>query len=86
MFITIINDSRDGNAFGWQATRAASLFGCAVSTIGVVDDLEAAGNVVDALDAGEGREGIGEKRLLEIVVQGGSAAERFRLLPGSGIM
>lgn len=58
MFITIINDSRDGNALGRSATRAMSLFGCAVAAIGVVDDLEAAGNLVDALDAGEGGEGV----------------------------
>lgn len=58
MFITIINDSRDGNAFGRQATRGAALFGCAVTTIGVADDLEAAGNLVDALDAGEGCLGV----------------------------
>lgn len=57
MFLTIINDSRDGNAFGRQATRTPSLFSCAVATVGVRDDLEAAGNLVDALDAGEGREG-----------------------------
>lgn len=57
MFLTIINDSRDGNAFGRQATRSAALFGCGVATVGVRDDLEAAGNLVDVLDAGEGREG-----------------------------
>lgn len=33
MFLTIINDSRDENAFGRQATRAMSLFGCAVSGV-----------------------------------------------------
>ncbi|MBI4224944.1 MAG: SAM-dependent chlorinase/fluorinase [Candidatus Sungbacteria bacterium] len=58
MFLTIINDSRDQNAFGRQATRAMSLFGCAVATVGVADDLEAAGNLVDALDAAEEREGV----------------------------
>ncbi len=58
MFITIINDSRDQNAFARQATRATALFGCAVAMIWVRDDLEAAGNLVDALDAGEGREGV----------------------------
>lgn len=58
MFLTIINDSRDQNAFGRQQTRAISLFGCAVTTVGVRDDLEAAGNLVDILDAGEGHEGV----------------------------
>jgi len=58
MFLTIINDSRDGNAFGRQQTRASALFGCGVATVGVRDDLEASGNLVDALDAGEGHEGV----------------------------
>lgn len=58
MFVTIINDCRDANAFGRQATRAASLFGCAVHTVAVHDDLEAAGNLIDALDAADGRKGV----------------------------
>ena len=33
MFITIINDCRDENAFGRQATYALSLFGCAATTL-----------------------------------------------------
>lgn len=58
MFVTIINDCRDANAFGRQATRAASLFGCAVHTLAVGGEIEAAGNLVDALDAGDGRKGV----------------------------
>lgn len=58
MFVTIINDCRDANAFGRQATRAASLFGCTVNPLAVVNDLEAAGNLIDALDASEGRSGV----------------------------
>ena len=59
MTITIINDCRDANAAGRQVTRAASLFDCPVSFIGVANDLEAAGNLIDALDAIEGKnEGI----------------------------
>lgn len=58
MFVTLINDCRDANAFGRQATRAASLFGQSVVTIGVKSDLEAAGNLVDVLDASEGRRGV----------------------------
>ena len=58
MFVTIINDCRDQNALGRQATRAASLFNCPVIPIGVQNDLEAAGTIVDTLDAAEGREGI----------------------------
>jgi len=58
MFATIINDCRDQNAMGRQATRVASLLGCPVTSIGVVHDLEAAGTLVDALDAAEKREGV----------------------------
>lgn len=58
MYCTIINDCRDANAAGRQATKVASLLGCPTNFIGVKSDLEAAGNLVDALDAGEGKEGI----------------------------
>jgi hypothetical protein len=58
MFVTLINDCRDANAFGRQATKAGALLGRPVVTVGVKSDLEAAGNLVDALDAAEGREGI----------------------------
>jgi hypothetical protein len=58
MFVTLINDCRDANAFGRQSTRTASLFGLPVLTVGVRSDLEAAGNLIDALDASEGREGV----------------------------
>jgi len=56
MFCTIINDCKDANAAGRQTTRAAALFGCPVNFIGVDfgGDLQAAGNLVDILDAGEG--------------------------------
>lgn len=58
MFCTIINDCQDENAFGRQATKSASLFNCPIVTVGVKSDLEAAGNLIDILDAGEGKEGI----------------------------
>src|SRR5512141_546524 len=58
MFVTLINDCRDANAFGRQATKAGALLGRLVVTVGVRNDLEAAGNLVDALDAAEGREGV----------------------------
>jgi hypothetical protein len=58
MFVTIINDCRDANAAGRQATRAAALFGAPVHLVGVSSDLEAAGNVVDVLDAAGGAEGV----------------------------
>lgn len=58
MFCTIINDCKDENAFGRQATRAAALLGCPVQTVGVKTDLEAAGNLIDMLDAAEGGKGV----------------------------
>lgn len=58
MVITIINDCQDSNAAGRQIARTISLFGSPVSFIGVQNELEAAGNLIDALDAVEGREGI----------------------------
>jgi hypothetical protein len=59
MFVTIINDCRDQNAFGRQATRAMALFNSPVTTVGIEqDELEASGNLVDMLDASEGEEGV----------------------------
>lgn len=58
MFVTIINDCRDANAFGRQGTRAAVLFGAPLTMVGVESDLAAAGNLIDVLDAGLGEEGV----------------------------
>jgi len=59
MQITIINDCLDQNAKLRQITRTGSLFeNCSVSCFGVRSDLEAAGFLVDAIDAFGGREGI----------------------------
>jgi len=49
--VTIINDCRDENAKGRQVTRAISLLKCPVSFIGVENDLEASGNLIDTMDA-----------------------------------
>ncbi|MFA7309044.1 MAG: hypothetical protein WC045_03160 [Patescibacteria group bacterium] len=51
MNITIINDCRDANAVGRQTARVATLTGFPVSFIGVKSDLEAAGNLIDIIDA-----------------------------------
>ncbi len=51
MNITIINDCRDQNAIGRQVTRTATLIEGSVSFVGVGSDLEAAGNLIDMLDA-----------------------------------
>jgi len=65
MFISLITDCRDDNALNRQATRYASLFGAPVSTVGVNfyasqgnGELEAAGNLIDALDAGGEQDGV----------------------------
>jgi hypothetical protein len=58
MFISIINDCADANAAGRQVARVQSLLGQAAHVVGVSSDLEAAGNLIDILDAGEGREGV----------------------------
>lgn len=59
MNITIINDCRDPNAAGRQVARTASLFDTStISFIGVSNDLEAAGNLIDVLDSLENRPGI----------------------------
>jgi hypothetical protein len=58
MFITIINDCKDANAVARQETRTESILGKPVSFLGVNSDIEAAGNLIDVLDAGEGKKGV----------------------------
>lgn len=58
MTVTIINDCRDDNAAARQTTRTSALFDCNVSFIGVQNDLEASGNIVDILDAFGEEEGV----------------------------
>lgn len=58
MFATIINDCHCYNARGRQETRLASLLNCGVNFIKVNSDIEAAGNLVDVLDAGFGSKGV----------------------------
>jgi len=64
MFITVINDCKSENDIARQETRLMSLFGTPISFVGVSSDfsvnatLEAAGNLIDVLDAIEDREGI----------------------------
>jgi hypothetical protein len=58
MFATIINDCRDENARGRQESRLASLLPVSPTFIGVDSDLEAGVQLIDVLDATEGREGL----------------------------
>ncbi len=66
----IINDCRDANAAGRQVARAGALIGGAVSIVGVGSDLEAAGNLIDILDAFEENPGV---ILVNVVPRHGSA-------------
>ncbi len=59
MFVTIITDCRDDNARTRQETRYAHLFPQThVSFIGAQTDLEAAGNLLDILDASDDAPGV----------------------------
>jgi len=58
MFITVITDCLCANAQGRQQTRLTSLFRSPVNFIGVNTDLEAAGNLIDIIEAGHGKKGI----------------------------
>ncbi len=58
MFITVINDCRDANAMGRQLSRLENLFRAAATPLGVANDIEAAGNLIDILDATEGEHGV----------------------------
>ena len=71
--ITIINDCKDGNAVGRQFVRASALMGGHVSFVGVASDLEAAGNLIDVLDAYGEESGV----VLVNVAPRGGKAKRF---------
>jgi len=58
MITTIINDCRDDNAAGRQIARASSILQCPINFIGVKNEIEAAGNLTDVLDAIEERQGV----------------------------
>lgn len=58
MTITIINDCCDSNAQGRQQTRITSLFGTVPVFIGISHELQAAGNLIDVLDALNGEKGV----------------------------
>ncbi len=61
MFVTIINDCRDADEMGRQTTRATVLFpGTNINFLGVnnFSEIEAAGLLIDVMDAGTADEGI----------------------------
>ncbi len=72
MFTTIINDCRDDNARGRQESRVGSLCKTSLSFIGVESDLEASLQLVDILDATEGRPGL---ILVNVAPRGGHSKQ-----------
>lgn len=58
MNITVINDCKDENAKGRQLARINSIFKSPANFIGVSNELEAAGNIIDILDANGDGNGI----------------------------
>jgi hypothetical protein len=64
MFVTIITDCIDSNAFGRQMTRSASLFGFPPVPVAITpefevpSDIEASGHLIDMIDASRGESGI----------------------------
>jgi hypothetical protein len=60
MFACVINDCQDDNAAARQVARVSHLFKTTPAFVGVhaYKELEAAGNLIDILDAGEAGEGV----------------------------
>lgn len=61
MFAAIITDCKDDNALGRSTVRLSQYVNCPITTVGVNGwdaDLEAAGNLIDLLDASEGKPGV----------------------------
>lgn len=60
MFVTIISDCNDANESARQLTRANVLFNYPANALrlGIYSDIQSAGNLIDILDAGEGKEGV----------------------------
>ncbi|OHA18745.1 MAG: hypothetical protein A2664_04535 [Candidatus Taylorbacteria bacterium RIFCSPHIGHO2_01_FULL_46_22b] len=58
MYVSVINDCRDENARGRIIARVGACFNAPVSFIGVGSDKEAAGNLIDVLDAYGSSEGV----------------------------
>ena len=58
MYITVITDCQDNNATGRQLTRATALFQMPSTLVGISSDIEAAGNIIDMLDASDEQPGI----------------------------
>lgn len=56
--ITIISDCNNPNDAGRQLIRINSLFGCHATFIAVKNEAEAAGNIIDAIDANDKANGI----------------------------
>lgn len=58
MFITLITDCHDTNAAGRQATRYQTLFDSSVNLVAINSEIQAAGCLIDVLDASGGESGV----------------------------
>ncbi|PIZ98331.1 MAG: hypothetical protein COX77_04940 [Candidatus Komeilibacteria bacterium CG_4_10_14_0_2_um_filter_37_10] len=58
MITTIITDCHDANATGRSVARATALLKYPTQLVGVGSDLEAAGNLIDLIDATDGEGGV----------------------------
>ena len=58
MQVVIISDCHDDNVVGRQKVRAGHLFGETPIFVGVDSEIEAAGNMIDIIDAFDGTEGV----------------------------
>lgn len=72
--ITIISDCNNPNDAGRQLIRINSLFGCHAVFIAVKNEIEAAGNIIDAIDANDKKEGI----ILANVAPRGGKGKKFK--------
>lgn len=78
MNITIINDCKDENAKGRQLARVSSLLKTNANFIGVSNELEASGNIIDILDANGESDGI---ILVNVAPRNGKVKKYFNGTP-----
>lgn len=75
MNTTIINDCWDQNATGRQVSRANALLSGPTTFVGVKNHFEAAGNLIDSLDAFNGTPGV---ILMNIAPRNGDAKKMVK--------
>ena len=78
MNITIINDCKDDNAKARQLARVSSILKYPTNFIGVSNELEASGNIIDTLDANQNSAGI---ILVNVAPRNGKAKKHINGTP-----